>query len=152
MNFEYPNQIHFHCLKCEICCGDTEERKRHILLLGNEATRIGKKLCQPISSFATKIRNRTPYEFEMKKKEDGKCIFLENSQCVIYSFRPLICRFYPFEMKGRQDQKYTFICTDECPGANKGRELKEKYFRKMFQLALDEFSSIQGLNGEESKQ
>ena len=152
MNFEYPNQIHFHCLKCGICCGDTEEKNRHILLLSNEAAHIAKKLRQPISDFATRIENRAPYSFEMKKKENGKCPFLEKNQCAIYSFRPLICRFYPFEMKGRQDQKYVFIYTDECPGINKGRKLKENYFKRMFQMALHEFNSLQELNVKKSKQ
>jgi Fe-S-cluster containining protein len=152
MNFDYPNRIHFHCLKCGICCSDTREKDRHILLLSNEAASIAKKLRQPISDFATKIKNRVPYKFEMKKKENGKCTFLENNQCVIYSFRPLICRFYPFEMKGGQDQKYVFICTDECPGIDKGRELKENYFKKMFQMALDEFNALKELNVEGTKQ
>ena len=152
MNFEYPNRIHFHCLKCGICCGDTEEKDRHILLLGNEAARIAKKLRQQVSDFATKIESRAPYKFEIKKKENGKCTFLEKNQCAIYSFRPLICRFYPFEMKSRQNQKYAFVYTDECPGINKGQELKENYFKKMFQMALHEFNSIKELNGEGSNQ
>jgi Fe-S-cluster containining protein len=150
MNFEYPKRMHFHCLKCGICCGDTKEKDRHILLLSNEAAYIAKKLCQPISDFATKIKNRSPYKVEMKKKENGKCTFLEKNQCIIYSFRPLICRFYPFEMKGGRDKKYVFIYTDECPGIDKGRELKEIYFRRMFHVALDEFSSLEGLNVEAS--
>ena len=152
MNFDYPNKIHFHCLKCGICCSDTNEKERHILLLRKEAARIAKKLRQPISDFATKITKEAPYKFEMKKKENGKCTFLKKNQCAIYSLRPLICRFYPFEMKSRQDQKYVFIYTDECPGIEKGRELREVYFKKMFQMALDEFKSLERLNAEGSNQ
>ncbi len=136
MNFDYPTTVRFHCTKCGICCGDTKEKTRHILLLRTEVEQIAKITSQPISKFAVKIRNRTPYTYEMKKRaEDGKCVFLENNRCTIYSLRPLICRFYPFELKFSQGGKYKFLFTEECSGINKGRMLSEAYFRKMFRLA-----------------
>jgi Fe-S-cluster containining protein len=136
VNFDYPTALHFRCTKCGICCGDTKENTRHILLLRSEAEHITKTTLQSISKFAVRIENRAPYSYEMKKRaKDGKCVFLENNRCTIYSLRPLICRFYPFELKNLSNQKYTFLYTDECPGINKGRMLSEGYFRKMFRLA-----------------
>jgi Fe-S-cluster containining protein len=135
MNFDYPTTARFHCTKCAICCGDTKEKTRHILLLNTEAEQIAKATSQPISKFAAKTR-KAPYAYEMKKTaEDGKCVFLENNRCTIYSLRPLICRFYPFELKTLQSGKYKFLFTEECPGINKGKMLSEAYFKKLFRLA-----------------
>jgi Fe-S-cluster containining protein len=148
VNFIYPTAVRFHCIKCGICCGDTKEKNRHILLLRTEAEQIAKTTLQPISKFAVKIKNRTPYSYEMKKREDGKCVFLEKELCTIYSLRPLICRFYPFELKVLHNQKYTFLYTEECPGINKGRLLSESYFKRMFQLARSKFRLPAGSNRE----
>ena len=135
MNFDYPTAVRFRCIKCGICCGDTKEKTRHILLLRTEAEQIATATLQPISEFTVKIKDKAPYSYEMKKTEDGKCVFLENNCCTIYSVRPLICRFYPFELKMAHSQKYTFLYTDECSGINKGPMLSENYFRKLFRLA-----------------
>jgi len=136
VNFNYPTTVRFRCVKCGICCGDTKEKTRHILLLRTEAEQVAKTTSQPVSKFAVKIRNKTPYVYEMKKRaEDEKCFFLENNRCTIYSSRPLICRFYPFELKISHNGKYTFLFTEECPGISKGRILSEGYFRKMLRLA-----------------
>jgi Fe-S-cluster containining protein len=90
---------------------------------------------QPISKFAVKIMSKAPYSYEMKKRESGKCVFLENDRCTIYPLRPLICRFYPFELKTSNSKKPAFLYTKECPSINKGQLLNKDYFRKMFRLA-----------------
>jgi len=136
VNFDYPSTVRFRCIKCGICCGDTKEKTRHILLLKLEAEQIAKITAQPISKFAVELKGKAPYSYEMKKRaEDGKCVFLEKNRCTIYPLRPLICRFYPFELKMSRSRKYKFLFTEECPGINKGRMLSESYFRKMFRLA-----------------
>jgi Fe-S-cluster containining protein len=136
VNFDYPITVRFHCIKCGICCGDTKEKTRHILLLRIEAEQIATTTLQPIPKFAIKIKDKAPYNYEMKKKtENGKCVFLENNRCTIYPLRPLICRFYPFELKSPHSGKYRFLFTEDCPGINKGQTLSKNYFRKMFQLA-----------------
>ena len=147
MNFEYPVAVHFQCLKCGICCGDTKEKSRHILLLAKEAEQISETTSQPTPNFAVKIRDREPYSYEMKKRaKEGMCVFLENNRCTIYSSRPLICRFYPFELQVSQDRKYQFLFTKECPGIMRGRMLSERYFRKMFSLAHAKFKQVSDLN------
>jgi Fe-S-cluster containining protein len=136
MTFDYPTALRFKCIKCGICCGDTIEKTRHILLLNEEAEKIAKATQQEITVFAAEINGKAPYTFEMRKTiEDGKCVFLEDNRCSIYSLRPLICRFYPFELKPNAAKRHRFFCTDECPGVNKGKRLDEAYFRKLFQLA-----------------
>ena len=144
MNFEYPVAVHFQCLKCGICCGDTKEKSRHILLLAKEAEQISETTSQPTPNFAVKIRDREPYSYEMKKTENGKCVFLKNDRCTIYEVRPLICRFYPFELQGSHGENYQFLFTEECPGIGKGRVLGEDCFRNMFRLALTKHRQTEG--------
>jgi Fe-S-cluster containining protein len=139
--FNHPTSVRFHCIKCGICCGDTKEKNRHVLLLKTEARQIAKATGRQIVKFAVKIEDKAPYSYEMKKRKNGKCFFLENNRCTIYSLRPLICMFYPFELEVIHNQKYTFLYTDECPGINKGQVLNEGYYRKMFQVAHDKFWS-----------
>ncbi len=139
MNFNYPTAVRFRCIKCGTCCGDTQEKTRHILLLRAEAEQIAKTTMQPIFKFAVKIKGKAPYIYEMKKRENGKCVFLENAHCTVYPLRPLICRFYPFELKVSNRGNPVFLYTEECPGINKGRLLNKDYFRKMFRLARAKF-------------
>lgn len=148
LKFDYPVAVHFHCVKCGICCGDTKEKTRHILLLKPEAEQISKTTLQPTTQFAVKIDGEEPYSYEMKKRtEDGKCVFLENDRCTIYSVRPLICRFFPFELNSRGG-KYSFHFTEECQGIGKGGILSVEYFRKMFRLARARHRQAEGSSGE----
>ncbi len=40
--------------------------------------------------------NRQAFEWSLRRKPDGDCIFLEGGRCTIYEARPFICRTYPF--------------------------------------------------------
>ena len=135
MSFNYPRNIHFQCVKCGICCRNTQQKIRHILLLTSEAEKISTTKNKPISEFATKIANKTPYSYEMTKTEKGNCPFLNDNQCTIYPQRPLICHFYPFELKNTKNQTHEFHHTNECPGIGKGKTLKKTHYQKLFQLA-----------------
>jgi Fe-S-cluster containining protein len=135
MKLDYPAAVRFGCIKCGICCGDTKEKERHILVLKREADQIAASTGQSVSKFAKKVGGKKPYFYELRKAEDGKCVFLRKNQCVIYSLRPLVCRFYPFELGAFGNGRYKFQHTGECPGIGKGTELEASYFRQLFQLA-----------------
>jgi Fe-S-cluster containining protein len=136
VDFTYPANIHFECNQCGLCCGDTKEKTRHILLLESEAHEISAKTGLPIEGFAVEAANGLPYVYEIKKLCQGKCIFLENSQCTIYNSRPLICRFYPFELRFDQNKEtYIFNYTIECPKIGEGKALTIKDFEELFFLA-----------------
>ena len=135
MNFDYPRNIRFKCVKCGICCGNTQERTRHILILDEEAEEIASATNQSISDFASEIEDKAPYRYEMKKTaEDGKCVFLKQNRCIIYSKRPLICRFYPLGLTTNEQQE-TFYYTKECPGIGRGETLREDDFDKLLRQA-----------------
>jgi len=132
LEFDYPKNVRFRCERCALCCGDTKNRVRTILLLKIEADRISQKTSMSPNDFAEKIKGFEPYVYKMKKTYDGKCVFLKDKSCSIYGLRPLICRFYPFQLKNMESNRYAFAYTEECTGIGKGPELKRRFFEKLF--------------------
>lgn len=138
MDFTYPNIVFFECIKCGLCCGDTEQKTRRILVLESEATEISKEICLPKHDFTRQIADRKPYCYEMKKTSEGKCVFLKDNKCTIYTLRPLVCRFYPFELKFEHDKdQHVFDFTFECPTIGKGKMMTLKDFEELFLLAQE---------------
>jgi len=133
LSFSYPRDARYRCIKCGICCGDTKEKVRQILLLYTEAKRIAEVTSKPIDEFAEEIAGHEPYVYEMRKTaEERKCVFLKKERCAIYASRPLICRFYPFELRVNENGKHEFLYTTECPGIGRGKRLTENHFRRLF--------------------
>jgi Fe-S-cluster containining protein len=138
VEFICPTNVLFECSKCGLCCGDTEQKTRHILLLESEVDTISIETCLPKGDFIKQITDKKPYCYEMRKSSDGKCFFLKNNQCRIYKLRPLICRFYPFELKFEVDKNQHVIdFTVECPGINRGRMMSRRDFEELFLLAQE---------------
>jgi Fe-S-cluster containining protein len=54
--------------------------------------------------------NRQAFEWALRKKPDGDCIFLEDGRCTVYEARPFICRTYPFYLEDGR------IGAGECDG------------------------------------
>jgi Fe-S-cluster containining protein len=103
--------------------------------LDEEAEEIASAANQLISDFASEIEDKAPYRYEMKKTgKDGKCVFLTRNRCIIYSKRPLICRFYPFGLT-INEQKKTVYYTKECPGIGRGKTLRKDEFNKLLRQA-----------------
>ena len=138
MDYNYPANVSFKCNRCGLCCGDTKEKTRHILLLQKEADEISEKTCIPRQDFSRQVAENVPYVYEMEKPTEGKCFFLKDNQCSIYTLRPLICRFYPFELKFDLDKdQHVFSFTLECPGISKGKMMARKDFEELFLLAKE---------------
>jgi Fe-S-cluster containining protein len=80
--------------------------------------------------------NRQAFEWALRKKPDGDCIFLDSGRCTIYEARPFICRTYPFYLDegrvghgecdglGCGDRQYTHAMAHELI-ARSARELEE---------------------------
>jgi Fe-S-cluster containining protein len=109
------------------------------VLLREDARTISEAVLKPVKAFAIETRDHGPYVYEMRKtRGEGKCIFLEGTDCSIYAGRPLVCRFYPFELVTMKDGKPRFFCTGECPGIGKGKRLEREYFENLFKRAYDQ--------------
>ncbi|UCH70038.1 MAG: YkgJ family cysteine cluster protein [Candidatus Bathyarchaeota archaeon] len=148
MSFEYPKHVRFSCERCALCCRDTTDRVRSILLLKIEIDRISKKTLTELDEFAEKIEGFEPYIYRMRKTENGKCVFLKGNSCSIYQMRPLICRFYPLQLKNMGNSRYVFAHTDECSGIGTGPQLKRDFFEKIF----SEFIELMKRNSQAERQ
>jgi Fe-S-cluster containining protein len=105
-------------------------------MLEKEVKEIQEQTKFSLNEFCFEITGQSPYEYEMIKSCEDKCVFLKQESCSIYEFRPMICRFYPFELKfDEKQQKYVFTATPECPALNQGKRLTQTYFKKLFWLA-----------------
>jgi Fe-S-cluster containining protein len=100
--------------------------------LKTDAERISKETLLDVREFAEPVSGFEPYVYEMRKTEEGKCLFLKDNRCTIYEIRPLICRFYPFELKNLGNNRYSFSYTNQCPGIGKGPKLKTPFYKKLF--------------------
>jgi len=136
LSFKFPKHVSFKCEFCTLCCRDTEDRVRRILLLESEANRISSETSMEIDEFAERIEGFEPYVYQMRKTEDGICIFLKGNSCSIYPIRPLICRFYPFQLRSIGKNRYIFTYTNECPGIGKGVQLKRDFFERLFRMFM----------------
>ena len=132
MRFKFPNDVRFECSQCALCCRDTENKPRTILLLISDAEKISRKTHKGIDKFAERKEGTEPYVYLMKKTSEGKCVFLKENLCTIYEMRPLICRFYPFKLDNLGNHKYVFTYTEECPNIGNGPKLKQKFFDTLF--------------------
>lgn len=142
LNFEYPKHVCFTCNRCALCCGDTEEMTRQILLLKTEAELIAKETSKSIDKFAEETEGSEPFAYKMRKN-GGKCVFLRDNLCSIYDRRPIICRFYPFKLENYGGNRYVFSYTEECLGIGKGTRLKRVFFEGLFREFLRSMSENQ---------
>lgn len=126
----YPKNVHFHCTRCAVCCGDTSKRTRHVLLLKDEADAISAAVNEPARVFAVKVVGHGRFAYEMKKEEGG-CVFLREKTCLVYDVRPLVCKFYPFSLSTAKSGKHRFQVTLECPGVGSGPELSRIFFGRL---------------------
>jgi len=141
-NVAYPDNLRWKCVRCATCCGDTEKRTRHVLILASEAQTIAAETGMPIKEFSQRVRNFKPYEFEIRKK-NNRCVFLDGVSCSIYSKRPLICRFYPFVMKRSESGTLEFeLPEQECQGIGRGRKLTQDYYMHLLRIAVERLAAL----------
>ena len=132
----YPRGIHWTCVRCHMCCGDTRDHVRRIRLLDSEVRVTSQLTGINQERFSVLADGSEPFKFEMLKVTSGSCIFLEGDSCTIYQARPLTCRFYPFFLERNSNGKLSFGLTSErCPGLGQGPLLDRKFFLELFQEA-----------------
>jgi len=136
LRFEYPINVRFECSRCGSCCGDTENMVRRILLLKDDVKLICIKTGLRTYEFAERCEGSEPYIYEMRKNS-GKCVFYKDGVCQIYTFRPLICKFYPFQLKNPEEDRFVFSPTDACSGLGKGDRIEKEFFEELSTCFLE---------------
>jgi len=118
-----------------MCCRDTPRRERRILLTRSEATAIASHTGLRPEKFCDDTGTAEPYTHAMKKV-DGRCVFLRDEGCLIYTNRPLICRFFPFYLEKQDEGRFVFGVSEECPGVGRGPRLNRRFFYNLFRQAM----------------
>ena len=131
VQFFYPSNAKWGCIRCGACCRDVGERIRMIMLLDKDLDRIEAAGEQGFfddldeGSFSA-----------IMNKVDGNCVFLTEEGCRIYDHRALLCRMYPFWLE-KQGDMFVFGIDVDCPGNDQGDYLEEDFFRALLRTALE---------------
>jgi Fe-S-cluster containining protein len=135
IEFYFPSNIKWSCIKCGTCCGDTENQIRRVLLTEKDIKRIQKLGYKDFFNHA----NKDVFLGIMKKKK-GKCIFYGENGCKIYKERALLCHMYPFWIE-RKDDIFFIKVSEQCPGLNKGKILLKDFYKTLLCYALNQTNS-----------
>jgi len=135
----YSPRLRWACIRCGNSCRDVGKRKRRILLTARDLARITHITLMEPKQYSVTSRNSPPYTKAMKKVE-GKCVFLQGTECIIYEARPLICRFYPFSLVRSPRGEIRIGFDPACSGVRKGDYRGKRFFQDLVDLAREELS------------
>jgi Fe-S-cluster containining protein len=79
------------------------------------------------------------------KHQDGRCIFLKDDKCSIYSARPRLCQSYPytFQKKGQGASiMITEFATKMCPGIGKGNNVNPDKVKKLGSVVMADIIAL----------
>ncbi len=139
-NIEHPADVRWQCVKCTKSCRDTPTHKRRILLLEDDVQHIEARTGKKRDEFSVGGDHGYPYEREMRKDAEGKCVFLEGGLCSIHEIRPLICQFYPFSLREDHTGRMIFDLDSACSGIGKSSAVPTEYYAKLVEAAREAFS------------
>ncbi|MDR3102316.1 MAG: YkgJ family cysteine cluster protein [Methanocalculaceae archaeon] len=112
----------FCCLLCEACCSgpDNEVRvlSQEIELIAEATGMTCAKITIPYPEWISRDGATFTFGWVLRRGPDGNCIFLKDNQCMVYQYRPHICRTYPFVLNGEEP------IISECPGCIAGAATK----------------------------
>ncbi len=120
MNEKFYHQgLKFECTGCGGCCTHNDG---YVEVTEAEAVAITAFLGIPEAEFIERyLKLREDKGWELKSRENGDCIFLEESRCSIYPVRPRQCQTYPFWKENVKSAYRWKLTGQECPGVGKGK-------------------------------
>ena len=77
----------FRCNACSRCCRD-----KTIQVNPYELARLSRGLGLPVAEVVVRY---TDGGVHLRRREDGRCVFLGAAGCSVHADRPLVCRLYP---------------------------------------------------------
>ena len=121
---EEIEQTGFICLKCGTCCKETDPDSNLVITGPDEIRMIMEgtglsfeEIVRPYPELI--IDSGRQYTFGWVLRHVGDhCMFLKDNCCMIYNFRPWICRTFPFMISEEKLDVYL------CPGTGKSRKTK----------------------------
>jgi Fe-S-cluster containining protein len=117
--------LRFECQPdCGKCC--TNDREGSVFVEPADIEALAKKLSMTPRAFALAYTTREEgCDLELKRTNEGHCVFLSDRTCRVHEAKPLQCRAYPFlPLDGFTPIESAFTWRYEkkfCPGIGKGR-------------------------------
>lgn len=161
------SDFHFKCTKCGLCCSHhglivnltprdlkilakhfKAEPKQLLKIIGfyqvreddNDSGNIEERLVFPPLK-----TNRGMAYMGLLKRSDGRCIFLKDEKCRIYSARPRLCQSFPFTFSRKSQGasiSITNFATRLCPGIGEGNAVNVEKVKKLGKKVLRDIESF----------
>ncbi len=127
----YLAGLHFECTFCGNCCQLPEGS---VAVSEEEIKNMANSLNMEVSDFMPKYCASGTAKRTLKERENGACIFLQDSRCTIYGFRPLQCRTFPFWPENVKSTYRSKQLPVICPGIDKGRIYSSQEIELLLQM------------------
>jgi uncharacterized protein len=97
------------CRRCSRCCYD-----KRIQVNPYEIARLARSQSQSTSEFSA-ASTIDGLGTELRRKEDGSCVFLVPGGCQVHDDRPLVCRLYPLGRRIHVDGSESYTTVEGHP-------------------------------------
>lgn len=108
----------FSCKRCASCC------RSGALLYPFDVARLARELELPTRQVISRYTEFTVHEagwFLLQTAVRPKgCVFLNDSSCLVYPARPMVCRMFPLGRNLDEDGAQSFFLNPSCPGLDDG--------------------------------
>ncbi len=95
------------------------------------------------------MTERGPAYISLKKDDLGRCIFLHETQCLIYPVRPGTCTTFPFTFDIRDEEIVWGLSANVhiCPGVGRGPTVSELWLFQTGVVVLEEIAAFRRFAG-----
>ena len=115
----FDEGIRFECTRCGQCC--TGAPGAIVAASDEELATIARDRKMDVEAFRQAYVRRTDGGLSLKEKENGDCVFWDQTGCSIYEVRPTQCRTYPFWFKNLRSSGAWAAARRACAGIGRGR-------------------------------
>ena len=84
------------CTICANCC-----RQASVQVFERDVEKLARYLRLKPAHFEKDYTQKGEEGLDLKRKEDGSCIFLDGNDCTVYDARPGICSDFPHLVRGK---------------------------------------------------
>ena len=112
----------FQCARCGKCC---------VSFLGTRVTKDDiERICKHLHIAKENFMHEYTIESNKKRGIKQPCPFFNSSSCMIYTTRPMVCRFFPLQSKPGPDGKLKLCVSPVCSSGIAALEEVEKQCQK----------------------
>lgn len=107
----------FSCEMCGECCAGPDNE---VIVSPDEVEALSRasglsfdEIAEPYPEWFEENGERFTFSWVLRRRADGRCMFLEQNRCRYYASRPHLCRTYPFMLNQGN------LLISECPALGK---------------------------------